>query len=170
MNELTPGTSFNPALIAACGLYCGACYHYRAAEPDGAHLLTETARRGRPLAGYTCRGCRSSILYIHSGCAQCAIRDCADEHGIRHCGECDTLPCDRLTAFQNDGCAHHLPVIEQLEELNRLGIERWLAKQAHQWTCSCGTPYSWYEVVCQHCGAALDSFGPDPAHRYRFST
>jgi hypothetical protein len=34
------------ALLTACGLYCGACYHYRASQPDDKHLMSEAARRG----------------------------------------------------------------------------------------------------------------------------
>lgn len=72
-------------LLAACGLYCGACYHYRASFPEGRHLLAEAARRGHPLEGYACRGCRSDVLYVHPGCARCPIRACAEEKGLLHC-------------------------------------------------------------------------------------
>jgi hypothetical protein len=149
-------------LLAACGLYCGACYHYRASFPGGAHLLQEAARRGRPVQGYTCRGCRSDALYIHAGCAQCQIRACADQRGIPHCGACAQVPCERLLAFRNDGRLHHLPILEQLGDLSRKEPERWLDEQAARWTCECGAPYTWYETTCTRCGAALDSFGPDP--------
>jgi hypothetical protein len=148
-------------LLAACGLYCGACYHYRAGQPGGEHLLTEAARGGRPLEGYTCRGCRSDKLYIHPGCAQCAIRDCADERGILHCGVCERVPCDRLLAFRDDGHVHHLPILEQLEALSRKDPGQWLAEQAARWTCPCGTPYSWYETICSRCGTRLDSFATE---------
>jgi hypothetical protein len=146
-------------LLAVCGLYCGACYHYRASYPDGEHLLQEAARRGRPREGYTCRGCRSETLYIHPGCAQCAIRACAEEKGILHCGECEALPCERLEAFRNDGHRHHLPILEQLGDLARKDPGQWLGEQAGHWTCGCGAQFSWYETVCAQCGAALDSFG-----------
>jgi hypothetical protein len=147
-----------PELLAACGLYCGACYHYRASFPEGKHLLAPAARQGRPAKGYTCRGCRSEKLYIHPGCAQCAIRDCAEEKGLPHCGVCPQVPCERLLAFKNDGHLHHLPILEQLEDLARTDPEQWLGVQADRWTCKCGTPFSWYETVCAQCGAKLDAF------------
>ena len=57
-------------LLAACGLYCGACYHYRASIYDDDRLRAEAARRGRTLEGFTCQGCCSGVLYINPGCAE----------------------------------------------------------------------------------------------------
>lgn len=149
-------------LLAACGLYCGACYHYRASCPDGAHLLTEEARGGRPLEGFTCRGCRSEQLYMHVGCQTCQIRACAESRGLRHCGECAELPCARLVAFQRDGRKHHIPIVDNLRVLTRQGAEEWLEDQAARWRCpTCGAAFSWYEVSCHNCGALLPSYGED---------
>jgi hypothetical protein len=149
-------------LLGVCGLFCGACYHYRASLPDGRHLLEEAARQGRGPGAFTCRGCRSDALYIHPGCARCEIRACADGRGVLHCGLCDEFPCERLEAFRDDGRVHHLDVVSNLEDLNAKGPDRWLAAQARRWTCACGTGFSWYETVCHHCGEPLASCGPDP--------
>lgn len=149
-------------LLAACGLYCGACYHYRASFYDSGRLSAEAARRGRDVEGFTCRGCRSGALYIHDGCARCDIRACADEKGIPHCGLCAEFPCGRLRAFQTDGRVHHLEILTQLERLREAGPERWLAGQARRWQCACGESYTWYEETCHHCGAPLSSYGADP--------
>jgi hypothetical protein len=146
-------------LFAACGLYCGACYHHLASRPEGQHLLDDMHRQGRPLEGYTCQGCRSDILYIHPGCAQCELRACADSKEILHCGLCTEFPCEQLIAFQNDGRAHHLDILTQLEELRAKGPDRWLAEQEQRWQCQCGASFSWYEATCHHCGASLDSYG-----------
>jgi len=152
-------------LLAVCGLYCGACTHYRAAMPEGRHLLEEAARHGRTPADYTCRGCRSDALYVHPGCAQCEIRACAEGRGLLHCGLCTDQPCARLRAFQNNGRPHHAPVLEQLIACARKGADRWLRERERRWTCTCGTPYSWYETTCPHCAAPLPSYGPDPRAR-----
>ncbi len=149
-------------LLAACGLYCGACYHYRASCVDGAHLLSEQARGGRPLEGYTCRGCRSEQLYVHAGCRDCEIRTCVERRNLLHCGECGALPCERLIAFQTDGRKHHLPIIGNLRMLRDQGQDVWLQEQASRWQCSeCATAFSWYEEVCQVCGVAVSSYGAD---------
>ena len=149
-------------LLAVCGLYCGACYHYRASFPESAHLLEEAARQGRELEGFTCQGCRSDILYIHPGCAQCEIRACADERVVLHCGLCSEFPCTRLEDFRLDGHIHHLDVLDNLASLKEKGPDRWLTEQEQRWTCECGTKFSWYETVCHNCGASLSSYGPDP--------
>src|SRR5574341_850631 len=96
----------NRALLAACGLYCGACYHYRASFYDDERLREEAARWGRDPQGFTCQGYRSDELYIHPGCVQCEIRACADGRGLLHCGLCADFPCERLWTFQSDGRAH----------------------------------------------------------------
>jgi hypothetical protein len=145
-------------LLGVCGLYCGACYHYRASLPEGKHLLEEAARQGRELEGYTCRGCRSDTLYIHAGCSTCEIRACADGRGLVHCGPCTDFPCDRIEAFQADGRVHHRDVISNLEELKAKQPEQWLAEQAQRWRCQCGAGFSWYEESCHACGAPLASY------------
>jgi hypothetical protein len=149
-------------ILAACGLYCGACYHYRASFPQGEYLLRRAREQGRDPTGFTCQGCRSSALYIHPGCSQCAIRDCADKHGVAHCGACPEWPCDRLWAFQNDGRVHHLDLIDNLRDLHIRGIDEWLAAQKQRWTCTCGSPFTWYDPTCPACGMAVDSYGSDP--------
>lgn len=149
-------------LLAVCGLYCGACYHYRAGQPDGAHLLADEARGGRPLEGYSCEGCRSGRLYVHANCATCELRACAEARGVLHCGECSDLPCEKLLRFQNDGRKHHVDVVATLREIAKQGAEVWLAAQARRWSCpNCGAPFSWYELRCPACEADLPSYGID---------
>jgi hypothetical protein len=150
-------------LLGACGLYCGACYHHRAALAEGQHLLEEAAHQGRALAGFSCQGCRSGVLYVHPGCSRCQIRACTDEKGIEHCGLCHEFPCDRLQVLQNDGRVHHRDILVQLEELAANGADQWLADQAQRWTCQCGARFSWYELVCHRCGTPLRSYGSGPA-------
>ena len=149
-------------LLAACGLYCGACYHYRAGFDEGQHLLADEARGGRPLRGYTCRGCWSGHHYRHVDCQMCAIRACAEARGVPHCGFCEHFPCDRLRAFQSNGRKHHVPVIDDLRSALASGADGWLARQADRWSCpACGVPFSWYEATCANCGTILTSHAPD---------
>ncbi len=152
-------------LPGVCGLYCGACYHNRASFPEGQHLLEEVICQGRDLKGFTCKGCRSAVLYVHPGCAECQIRACAEEKDLIHCGLCPEFPCARLKAFQSDGRVHHRDILVQLEELALKGVEQWLMEQAQRWMCECGTKFSWYEEFCSDCGVPLASYGPDPLVR-----
>lgn len=149
-------------LLSACGLYCGACYHFRASFYPSDRLRLEAARRGKQPDGFTCQGCRSEKLYIHPGCAACAIRDCADGRGLPHCGLCADFPCERLRAFQCDGRVHHREVLVELIRLREKGIGTWLATQAERWRCACGESFSWYEETCRRCGEPLASYGADP--------
>ncbi|MGC9520745.1 MAG: DUF3795 domain-containing protein [Anaerolineae bacterium] len=102
---------FAPAsdLLAACGLYCGACYHHRASFPEGAHLLSESMRAGRPLEGYCCSGCWSGSLYVHPGCRDCSLRACVVERGYAHCGMCDAFPYLELLNLASGRYHAHLP-------------------------------------------------------------
>jgi hypothetical protein len=149
-------------LLAACGLYCGACYHYRASTYGRKRLFEEATRRGRSPEGFTCRGCRSNVRYIHDGCASCAIRACADRSGVAHCGLCAQFPCDRIKAFRGDGRVHHRDIFAELACLRDRGAEQWLSDQSQRWKCECGESYSWYETMCSRCGKPLPSYGPDP--------
>jgi hypothetical protein len=152
----------NFALLGVCGLYCGACYHYRAASPEGKHLLALAVQQGRSEDDFTCGGCRSDKLYIHPGCSECAFRACTDEKGLLHCGLCVDYPCGRLKAFQADGRPHHADIFDNIEDLIASGHERWLAKQERRWTCRCGAKFSWYEERCHACEGPLNSYGPNP--------
>ncbi len=110
------------------------------------------------MAGYACRGCRSDSLYIHPGCAACRIRACAQAKGLPHCGSCAEMPCHVLLAFREDGHAHHLEILRNLVELNRIGPGEWLTAQEKRWRCSCGMAFSWYERSCHSCGRVLVAY------------
>ena len=152
-------------LMAACGLYCGACYHYRASFSDPERLARTAAERGLEPQEFLCRGCRSDKLYIFPACAQCEIRACADRHGVDHCGVCAEFPCDAIVAFQNDGRVHHVEVLSSLVDLREKGAEKWLADQEQRWTCGCGEGFSWYDQTCPRCGKPVNSYGKDPVSR-----
>ncbi len=148
-------------LLGVCGLYCGACDHFRAFVPESA-ALREACRAQNP-AFEECHGCRTSVLT--TTCSRCKLRACAEERGIAHCGLCAEYPCAQLRAFQHDGKIHHIPVMDNLEALREQGAGPWLASQRQRWVCSCGMPFSWYETDCSRCGAPLPSYGPRPEGR-----
>jgi hypothetical protein len=54
-------------LVPPCGMYCGSCKFYLAEK---------------------CEGCKKIRKEI------CPIWKCAEERGVRFCGECQDFPCD----------------------------------------------------------------------------
>jgi len=149
----------NRELLGACGLYCGACYHYLASFDESIHLREVAMQQRGNLEGYFCQGCRSELLYVHPGCSQCEIRACANSRNLDHCGQCTEYPCVRIKAFQSDGRLHHRDILVNLAELIQERPEHWLEEQAKRWKCECGARFSWFEQFCSQCGALLASYG-----------
>ena len=125
-------------LLGACGLYCGACDHYRAFLPESRYLLEHMIADDRDFE--ECHGCRSDILT--TSCSMCSIKKCAGERGILHCGLCPEYPCGQLKSFQHDGKIHHIVVLDNIENLKNRGSETWLAEQSRRWECKCGSQFS----------------------------
>jgi hypothetical protein len=149
-------------LLGYCGLYCGACNHYRSSFPEGIFLLNEGIKQGKDQNSFTCKGCRGEIAYSHPGCEICEIKTCAEAQGITHCGLCISFPCETIIEFKYDDChIHHLDVVDSLQKLKEKGSESWLKEQEEQWTCVCGMPFSWYETKCSKCGAGLSTYSTD---------
>ena len=134
-------------LIAYCGLYCGACsFKVAHEEQDREHLMRMPEKydawKQAPLEA--CPGCR-----LENKCGKCAIRDCAVDRGIVHCGLCGDFPCGKLLEFTGDGIPHHAEAIGNLKALKTMGVEEWLEAQKGFWTCACGERYSWYLRECR---------------------
>lgn len=136
-------------IIAYCGLYCGGCSFKVAYETnDRAHLLGMPEKyncfKEGPLE--PCEGCRADNFS-----SECAIRICAVDRALEHCGECIKFPCLRLEEFSNDGIPHHAEIIDNLKQLKEMGEEAWLKQQSEKWKCGCGSPASWYLKTCGSC-------------------
>ena len=145
-------------ILGACGLYCGACNHYRFSFTEGEHLLRDSNPKNLTYDKFTCRGCHSDKSEMLPGCAGCKIRECSKKKKISHCGSCNEFPCKLLTDFKNDGRIHHQYILKNLQELNTKGVEQWLIEQENRWKCECGYNYSWYEESCYNCGMKLNSY------------
>lgn len=145
-------------ILGACGLYCGACNHYRYSCPDGEYLLINSNPRNLSSKDFQCKGCHSDLIEILPGCARCKIRRCAELKWDIHCGQCDKYPCGLLIEFQYDGRPHHEDVKRNLRDIKMQGIIQWLIEQERKWKCTCGFSYSWYEKICYKCGKSLDSY------------
>lgn len=113
-------------LAAPCGLYCGVC----------SDLVLDGV----------CHGCGCD-------CGQCAAgphrracdiyRCCVTERELETCAQCDGFPpvvvlqdncCTRIIQFAYDPIWRtHLPVLENLRRIRRIGVEAWLDEQEAYW-------------------------------------
>ncbi len=119
-----------------CGLFCETCPKFA----DG-----------------KCKGCLSDM--VAEACVSCSpgFRECAKEHGIERCSECEDFPCDRLQKFKDchvvNGISHHEFILEYVRDQREMGVEAWVKKQEELHTCpTCGTMTVWCEKYCRKCG------------------
>jgi hypothetical protein len=96
-------------VLAPCGLYCGVCLD---------NIVNEVCHG----CGCGCGACAGDYHSHH-----CDISQCASSRGFETCAECDEMPCTALINFAYHPFAiHHLPVIENLRRLHKVGKERFL--------------------------------------------
>jgi hypothetical protein len=145
--------------ISRCGIYCGACYIYRA-ERDCGEFLREVAEwQEAELDQVKCSGCGAPVEERWRNCKNCDTIKCLEEKGHQYCNECDK--------FWDHSCLRYNSKAEatmQRGEYIRMNMikirsdpEAWLLEMDKRWRCiSCGEPYSWYEETCHHCGKKLN--------------
>ncbi|MEA2066589.1 MAG: DUF3795 domain-containing protein [Thermotogota bacterium] len=89
-------------------------------------------------------------------CRNCELKQCALDHHVEVCSECNEYPCEKLQAFKNDDSPHHSAIFKNLDSLKELGIKKWLENQKNRWSCpQYGTSFSWYDRECEECGHEL---------------
>jgi hypothetical protein len=104
-------------LAAPCGLYCGNC----------SDLLLDEVCHG---CGCECRRCAAEPHRT-----VCAIHHCCvTDKGLESCAECGDFPCTSIIQFALDPIWRtHLPVLENLRRVQRIGTEAWLDEQQAYW-------------------------------------
>lgn len=141
--------SLAPGLIAPCGMNCGLCI---------GHL-----RRRKP-----CPGCNDPYDTSKPGhCVSCAIKTC--EHLANGpqalCFTCASYPCARLRRLDKRYRAkYRMSMIENLEELRRIGVEAFVELERGRWACpSCGALACVHLEACLACGESVeDTRGTGP--------
>ncbi|MHB9132171.1 MAG: DUF3795 domain-containing protein [Armatimonadota bacterium] len=109
---------------ACCGIVCTECDIYLAAQDkEKAEALAKCWRGWGDTSvqsdWFTCKGCHGDEALVWSG-DDCKIRVCCKkEKGLENCSQCDGFPCELITAFKNDGHAHHRWGVEALRELRK---------------------------------------------------
>ena len=144
-------------LVGICGLYCGTCPYYlafRNTDTDTINRLSQSQEM--PAEEVRCDGCLSGRTSKH--CTECrhGFRECADNHGVTWCFQCEMFPCRRLKDFEDvhvvNGISHHETIIKDLEHMKKHGVDDWIGIQEERSKCSgCGTVQYWYDRECPTC-------------------
>jgi hypothetical protein len=147
-------------LVSVCGTYCGACPMYINNKPGNEQKRKEMFERyaGRSMEmnfeNLVCDGCLSGgNIAFH--CQSCKMRLCAsDKSDVARCSDCPDFPCSLMTDFSSDGKLHHAELLDNLRNLQKMGIKDWAKYEQERWTCpECYSPLSWYDASCSNCGA-----------------
>jgi hypothetical protein len=58
-----------------------------------------------------------------------------------------------MTDFSGDGKLHHAELLDNLRNLQKMGIQAWTRHEQERWTCpECSNPLAWYDPACANCG------------------
>ena len=125
-------------MLAPCGMNCTVCY---------AHL-----RKKR-----TCTGCRGPEESQPDYCRRCQIRDCALNHGIDFCFECQSFPCRLIKRMDKRYRERYqVSLIENAIRIQTGGAKQFLMEEKEKWACShCGGVISLHDRACSKCGQKL---------------
>lgn len=98
-------------VLAPCGLYCAVC-------------LENIVQKACHSCGCDCGSCAGKAHF-----ESCSIAQCTAARGYATCAECEEMPCTELIYFAyGPFVIHHLPVIETLRRVRRVGQEKVLAE------------------------------------------
>jgi len=150
-------TAGGEKLVAACGLYCGACPAYLASQQNNEEKISALQKQfgsGFKKEDILCDGCLGGGR-VASFCAKCAMRDCAaNKQHVKRCANCSEFPCSKITNFNSDGMLHHAEVLANSRQIKAMGMQKWAQHEEDRWRCSqCKNILSWYDPKCPNCGA-----------------
>ena len=134
-------TSFNPELVAPCGIYCSLCSGYLAMQ----HNLKNKGIRMTYCAG--CRPRDKKCAFLKKKCQRLL------NHTVQFCYECPTYPCTPLTHLDTRyRTFFHLSLLENLSSLKKNGIDAFLRSQEQTWRCpTCGGTICCHNGLCFLC-------------------
>ncbi len=119
----------NESVIAPCGMNCSLCYAFQREKNK-------------------CEGCRGKTELIPNSCQRCTIRNCSvnQNNKSKLCYECESYPCQRLKQLDKRyKTKYHMSMIENLEYIKNLGIDKFLSNEEERWKCkNCNS------IVCVH--------------------
>jgi hypothetical protein len=144
----------DPRLLRRCGIYCGACYVYRAKRDGGALLDELSAKINVPKEEIMCNGCSGPVEEQWANCQNCHFKLCQGGKGVENCGQCnafETCPvyegAVKFTEYRGESMREGMRRIEAGDG------SAWLTEQEILWSCpGCGQPLMWYDNECHRCG------------------
>ena len=136
--------SFNTKnLIARCGMNCSVCVAYQ---------------RKRN----TCPGCRAPDADKPKTRVVCKIKTCDffQTSKAEFCYECPDFPCkDLLHLDKRYRTKYNMSMVENLEEIESVGIDAFGVAQQKRYTCSaCGGIVCVHSGSCSSCGDKIFNF------------
>lgn len=154
-NDFDARNQYNKDLIAACGLYCGACGIYLATqENDTETILQYAVVLNQSYNETMCHGCGAEIKSLH--CSKiCVFIECKKGKGVSFCTDCDEFPCMALIDFKSKK-PHRVEIIEMMNKLKEIGSKKWLLEMKNYFSCPrCKTVNSAYHLACRKCGNTI---------------
>jgi hypothetical protein len=131
------GGSFQPSLIAPCGINCGVCIAY----------LRENN---------TCPGCRHITVDTSKYRLNCRIRNCEQITGASQgfCYNCTKSFCQRMKQLDKRyRTRYNTSLIGNLMDIQEKGMDIFLSTEKKKWTCAlCGKIISVHKGYCLSCG------------------
>jgi len=152
VNEDLSHLSSNKELVAACGIYCGACGIYLATqENDNEKMLQYAVVLNQTFEETFCDGCGAKSKSLHCF-KKCTFINCKRKNGVDFCIECEKFPCMSLNEFKLK-MPHRIEIIESQNRMKEIGIENWLYEMQDYFSCPrCKTINSAYHLNCRNCG------------------
>ena len=128
----------NEELCGCCGFYCASCPVHIAYKKGIeyqrklASALSQQLQKTINVTEIQCPGCSQAKNDKDAWGFKCKLRACAIDLDVENCGECKEFPCKMLMDLSDtyDG----IP-IQQMQELNEDGKEKWLQNMEKRWKC-----------------------------------
>ncbi|MFX0021125.1 MAG: DUF3795 domain-containing protein [Candidatus Hermodarchaeota archaeon] len=134
---MTPKSIENNWEISFCGLNCAKCDIFLASHGEDElreELLSWFKENIDPKIEYIgCEKCRGPNQDCWT--PDCELRSCAIRRNKKYCFECPEFVCDKLKKFANEEIGHHKRTIENLKEMKKIGLKKWISLQKEPKFC-----------------------------------
>jgi hypothetical protein len=102
-----------------------------------------------------CEGCGSEGRFAPS--RECAIRECAEGHGLESCGLCPEFPCEALEEFLRADARIRGEARKNLRRVREAGVDKWLGEANVRWRCRhCDSKTAYDMKACRICKALIN--------------